>query len=32
MTVKADYVDAPIMLSFQRRGSEKLVTLGLAGG
>jgi len=32
MSAKADYVDAPIMLIFQRRGSEKLVPLGLAGG
>ena len=27
----ADYVDASIMLSFQRGGSEKLVSMGFAG-
>jgi len=27
----ADYVDVSIMLSFLRRGSGKLVTMGLAG-
>ena len=31
MAAQADYVDASIMLSFQRGSSEKLVSIGFAG-
>jgi len=31
MAVQADYVDASIMLSFQRGSSEKRVSMGFAG-